>query len=191
VFVGLTNATIPVLALYQQQLVAKDTDIPVQPLTFKWVGGPAGSGVTNGVFSWTPSKAKRFSTNNVAVVVSDGVVSVNQTFTIIVTDVSGPTIAQNPSGAGDATDMRISKSAVRDPNAPPVLGLAQPRVSLAEGRLGLILEGNIGARYRLEVTTDFIHWNLVELITLTETPHEIGLPLPPVGSGRFYRMLAQ
>jgi hypothetical protein len=87
-FVGLTNATIPELVLYAQTLAGGDTDVPEQTLSFSLVSGPAGSGVTNGVFGWVPVEAQGPSTNEVTVAVGDGVASVTNTFTVIVAEVN-------------------------------------------------------------------------------------------------------
>ncbi len=87
-FVGLTNATVLELMLYAQKLTGGDADVPEQTLSFSLVSGPAGSGVTNGVFGWVPGEADGPSTNEVAVAVSDGVASVTNAFTVIVTEVN-------------------------------------------------------------------------------------------------------
>ena len=67
------------------QLIATDSDLPVQSLVFGLVQGPEGLTVsTNGVVDWQPTEAQGPSTNRVTVTVSDGVVSVPQEFDIVV-----------------------------------------------------------------------------------------------------------
>lgn len=83
-FVGLTDAAIPGNAPYSRVLLATDPDIPAQVLTYRWVDGPLGSGVTNGVFSWVPGTVFVDTAYPVTVAVSDGVTSVTNRFTLTV-----------------------------------------------------------------------------------------------------------
>ena len=84
----LTNAFIYVNEPYSQKLVVQDADLPPQPLALRLVSGPAGSGVTNGVFSWTPRAVSGDTTLPVALAVSDGVVSVTNRFNLVVMEAS-------------------------------------------------------------------------------------------------------
>jgi hypothetical protein len=88
VFTALTNATVPELILYEQELAVGDPDVSFQPLEVRLVHGPNGSIVTNGVFRWVPSEVQGPSTNQVIVSVSDGLVSTTNTLWIIVTEVN-------------------------------------------------------------------------------------------------------
>ncbi|HTH46910.1 MAG TPA: hypothetical protein VMB21_05320, partial [Candidatus Limnocylindria bacterium] len=189
VFVGLTNATIPELVLYQQKLTATDSDIPVQTLAVSLVSGPAGSGVTNGVFGWVPGQVPKPSTNEVKVAVTDGLVSTTNGFTLVVNKVSGPSVVKVGTGEASETGSPIAKAVVPVENTAPLI--SQFRISPADGTLGLALSGKDGATYRLEVTTDFIHWDLVEIIVLSGTSQEIDIPIPSSQKGRFYRVVAQ
>jgi hypothetical protein len=97
---GATNATISELAGYTQNLVPGDVDIPAQSLTVTLVSGPAGLMVTNGVLAWTPTEEQGPSTNEITVVVTDGVGTVTNSFLIAVLEENTlPTLA----GATNAT----------------------------------------------------------------------------------------
>jgi hypothetical protein len=87
-FLGLTNQSIPELSSFALPLAATDPDLPTQNLSVAWVAGPAGSGVTNGVFAWLPDERQGPSTNEVRVVVTDGQRTVTNAFTVIVTEVN-------------------------------------------------------------------------------------------------------
>ena len=83
-FIGLADARVPDNLPYSQVLLATDPDVPVQSLAYRWVDGPPGSGVTNGVFSWLPRPVTAETAYSVAVSVSDGLVSVTNRFTLTV-----------------------------------------------------------------------------------------------------------
>jgi hypothetical protein len=99
-FVGLTNATISELVSYTRELRATDPDVPVQSLGFRLVSAPTGAGVSNGVFTWMPGENQGPSTNEVLVSVSDGVVTVTNSFAITVRELNALPIL---SGATNAT----------------------------------------------------------------------------------------
>jgi hypothetical protein len=71
-------------------LQATDADIPQQTLSYRWVDGPAGSGVTNGVFSWTPDETTGGSSVVLKIAVSDGELSVTNSVTLSVLEVNQP-----------------------------------------------------------------------------------------------------
>jgi hypothetical protein len=71
-FAGLDDATVAELALFTRPLLATSPAGPGQSLTYFLVAGPAGSGVTDGMFAWTPTEAQGPSTNTVRVAVTDG-----------------------------------------------------------------------------------------------------------------------
>ena len=89
-FVGLTDVTIPESAAYTLPLVARDADIPAQPLTVELVEGPEGSTVVNGAFRWTPPETAGGTTQSVRVRVSDGVDSTTASFQVVVTEANTP-----------------------------------------------------------------------------------------------------
>ncbi|MEN9734925.1 MAG: hypothetical protein RLZ45_2920, partial [Verrucomicrobiota bacterium] len=71
------------------ELSATDGDVPVQTLTYRLVSGPEGMAVTTaGRLTWIPTEAQAPSTNGVTVSVSDGVGSVNRSFTVVVREVN-------------------------------------------------------------------------------------------------------
>ncbi|MEI6341894.1 MAG: putative Ig domain-containing protein, partial [Verrucomicrobiota bacterium] len=93
-FTNLGDVTIPEMVQYSLTLRGADADVPAQTLTYRWVSGPSGSGVTNGVLSWLPSETQGPSTNLFRVAVSDGVASVTNGFNLFVTEVNrAPTLA--------------------------------------------------------------------------------------------------
>jgi hypothetical protein len=68
-------------------LGATDTDQPPNPLTFRLANGPTNAVVTAaGQFSWTPIRSQAPSTNDFRVAVSDGTVSVTNSFRVVVVD---------------------------------------------------------------------------------------------------------
>ena len=81
---GATNASVSELVGYVQDLIPRDTDLPLQPLTVTLLSGPAGLVVTNSVLAWTPTAAQGPSTNLVVVAVSDGAVTLTNRFIITV-----------------------------------------------------------------------------------------------------------
>ncbi len=89
-FAGLDDATVPELALFTRPLLATSPTGPGQSLNFFLVAGPVGAWVTNGVFGWVPGEAQGPSTNEIRVAVSDGVASVSNGFTVVVTEVNQP-----------------------------------------------------------------------------------------------------
>jgi hypothetical protein len=54
----------------------------------RWLSGPAGSGVTNNLFAWTPTEAQGPSTNEVRVAVTDGALTTTNGFVVVVTEVN-------------------------------------------------------------------------------------------------------
>ena len=70
-------------------LSATDVDLPVQPLTYALVSGPAGLTVSSsGVLSWTPTEAQGPTTQVVTVSVTDGVAVVAISFLVTVAEVN-------------------------------------------------------------------------------------------------------
>jgi hypothetical protein len=86
---GATNATLTATVAYVRNLGASDSDVPAQSLTLSLLQGPTGLLVTNGVLAWTPTQLQASTTNTVRVSVSDGVGAVTNSFTLIVTALSG------------------------------------------------------------------------------------------------------
>jgi hypothetical protein len=88
-FVGLSEVRITEGSPYSQVLLATDADVPLQGISFRWIDGPPGSGVTNGVFYWVPGAVSRDTAYTVGVAVSDGETSVTNRFSLVVTRSSG------------------------------------------------------------------------------------------------------
>jgi hypothetical protein len=75
---------------------ASDADVPSQTLVFSLLpGAPAGAGVSvDGLFTWAPSQAQVFTTNQISVMVSDGSLSATQSFAVaVVAPNLSPTLA--------------------------------------------------------------------------------------------------
>ena len=76
------------LALLSLILSAKDSDFPVQTLTYGLVRGPVGMTVSaGGVLNWTPTESQVPMATNVLVKVSDGAASVTNGLTVTVAEV--------------------------------------------------------------------------------------------------------
>lgn len=88
--------------------VANDVDRPAQTLTFTLdPGAPAGSSIqaTNGLFTWTPSRAQSPSTNSLTVRVTDNglpALSATRTFTVVVLGYLEARLGTNALQAGQA-----------------------------------------------------------------------------------------
>ena len=98
-----TNVTIPELILWSVTNNATDTDIPAQTLTYQLINPPTNAVInSSGVITWTPSEAQGPSTNQIVTVVSDGALSVTNSFQVVVTEVN---VA--PQFAGTPTNVTI------------------------------------------------------------------------------------
>jgi len=119
---GATNATIDELVGYTQDLVTQDSDIPVQPLTVTLQAGPTGLVVTNGVMAWTPTEAQGPSTNEVVVTVSDGVGSVTNSFSVVVSEINvAPRWLAIPDGVGEVGREYVQRLEALDEDLPAQL----------------------------------------------------------------------
>ena len=139
-FVGPNDARITERTPYSQVLLATDADVPVQTLSYRWVDGPAGSGVTNGVFSWVSGSVSADTAYSAAVAVSDGVVSVTNRFNVVVSRSSGAPsfvgLANGgiPEGVPYQQVLRASH---------PQLPESSLSFRLVSGPLGAVLEGAV------------------------------------------------
>ncbi|MBK7999079.1 MAG: putative Ig domain-containing protein [Verrucomicrobia bacterium] len=99
----------------------EDPDIPHPTLNYSLgAGAPAGAAVSDGgLFTWTPTAAQQFTTNRIAVIVSDGSLSVTQSFTGIVLEPnqspSLATISDQTVTEGESISFPVSAT---DPNGP-------------------------------------------------------------------------
>jgi hypothetical protein len=137
---GATNATISELAGYTQPLAPQDSDVPVQPLTVTLVSGPAGLVVTNGVLAWTPAEEQGPSTNEITVVVTDGVGTVTNSFLIAVLEENTlPTLA-------GATNATINELVGYTQNLTPLdsdVPVQSLTVTLVSGPAGLVVTNGV------------------------------------------------
>jgi hypothetical protein len=116
---GATNATINELAGYTQDLAPQDSDVPEQPLAVTLLSGPTGLVVTNGVLAWTPTEAQGPSTNAIVVSVSDGVGSVTNRFSLVVSEVNvAPRWSVIPDGVGEVGREYVQRLEASDEDLP-------------------------------------------------------------------------
>jgi len=100
------DVTIPKLTLLTVTNNATDGDLPAQTLAYTLVDAPGNATISsNGVITWTPSEAQSDSTNQFLTVVSDGLASVTNSFTVTV------------SAATNATPFEIAAIVVADGQA--------------------------------------------------------------------------
>jgi hypothetical protein len=83
------NLTRPELTLLAVTNTASDSDVPVNVLSYQLVNAPPGALIDlNGRITWTPSEEQGPGTNRFTTVVSDGLVSVTNSFDVTVTEVN-------------------------------------------------------------------------------------------------------
>lgn len=97
-------------------LVGSDADIPVPPLSYSLVSGPAGMLVRpEGTLTWTPTSVQGPSMNAVTVSVSDGELSAQRSFTVTVTDLpEAPVVVLPPPGADGLLTLEVIATAGRE-----------------------------------------------------------------------------
>jgi hypothetical protein len=84
---GQTNRIIAELTLLTVTNTAVDADLPSNALTYQLLQPPAGAAISAaGVITWTPGEDQGPGTNTITAVVSDGTVSVTNSFVVIVTE---------------------------------------------------------------------------------------------------------
>ena len=139
-FVGLNDVRITERSPYSQVLLATDADVPVQRISFRLIDGPTGSGVTNGVFYWVPGSVSRDTAYTVGVAVSDGVASVTNRFSLVVTPSSGSPYFVGLSNAA-IPEEKLYQQVLRAGH--PQLPEAGLTLRLVSGPIGSSLEGNV------------------------------------------------
>ncbi len=88
-----TNRTVTELTLLAVTNTAADSDLPASVLSYQLLNAPVGAVVdANGVITWTPTEAQGPGTNTLTTVVSDGSVSVTNSFQVVVTEVNVPPV---------------------------------------------------------------------------------------------------
>jgi len=84
-----TNRTMAELTLLTVTNTATDGDLPANALTYQLINPPSGASINaSGVITWTPSEAQGPGTYTNMTVVSDGTVSVTNSFVVTVTEVN-------------------------------------------------------------------------------------------------------
>ena len=107
------------LSTYEQRFSATDDDVPAQEVSFRLVSGPAGSVISNGIFSWTPSEAMGPSVRTILVAADDGLGSVTNAFTLRVSEVNRAPVFSGLIGAAIPKLTRYTQSLVGiDPDLP-------------------------------------------------------------------------
>jgi hypothetical protein len=139
-FVGLNDVRITERSPYSQVLLAADADVPVQRISFRLIDGPTGSGVTNGVFHWVPGAVSKDTAYTVGVAVSDGVASVTNRFSLVVTPSSGSPYFVGLSNAA-IPEETLYQQVLRAGH--PQLPEAGLTLRLVSGPIGSSLQGNV------------------------------------------------
>jgi hypothetical protein len=90
------NITIAELSLLAVTNNATDADLPVNTLVYSLENPPDGASLsTNGVITWTPTEVQGPGTNTITTIVSDGTLSVTNSFEVIVTEVNVAPVLQS------------------------------------------------------------------------------------------------
>lgn len=142
---------------------ASDPDVPTQSLTFSLDEGPAGATIDprTGQFTWTPALAHPGGLTKVKVTVHD---------------------AATPAGSS-SQEVRLEVSAAPS-TIPPTLQLT----SSSKDEVQIALVGMPDSCFRVETTTDLIHWNLVHIGTADNTGRfSFSETITPSIAARWYR----
>ena len=93
-----SDATLPEQTTLTVTNGASDGDLPANTLSYTLVNAPGNAVIDGaGVITWTPGESEGPGTNILTSVVSDGLVSVTNSFTVIVTEVNVAPVAANDS----------------------------------------------------------------------------------------------
>ncbi len=121
-----TVGTIPdkeinVSGLLVFSIPATDGDIPQQTLNYSLgAGAPAGAGLSaGGLFTWTPSQQQARTTNQIKLIVSDGIVSTTQSVNVVVLEVNlAPTIVAITNRTANPGELLTFVVSAIDTNVP-------------------------------------------------------------------------
>ena len=140
---------------------ATDPNLPPLPLTFSLLNAPAGSGIhsAGGVFKWRPSVAQANTTNFIQLQVAN---------------------AANPALA--ATQ---GFTAVVLPVNSPVLS----QVTITNGRLSLLINGDFGPDYAVQSSTNLQNWNTLATYSMPVLPLFLADTNSNPAPVQFYRVL--
>jgi hypothetical protein len=124
-------------------LSSTDVDLPVQPLTYALVSGPAGLTVSAaGVVSWTPTEAQGPTTQVVTVSVTDGVSAATQAFSVNVAEVNQPpvlaAVADQSLSEGQTLSLSLSATDVDLPVQPLTYALVSGPADLTVSAAGMV-----------------------------------------------------
>jgi hypothetical protein len=87
------DVIIPELTTLTVTNQATDADLPANVLTYSLLNPPAGATIdANGIITWTPDEGQGPGTNHLVTVVSDGLLSVTNSFAVVVTEVNVPPV---------------------------------------------------------------------------------------------------
>lgn len=163
------DVTIDELVLLSLTLTAMDADLPPQTLTFSLVSGPSGLTVSPaGQVSWTPNASAGPSTNTVTARVSDGSLTDDVTFKVIVRDTAGLPVALSRSTLtlGPGGKLRLD--------------------------FGLTQGSPAGFALQRSASLGSPSWQAVAGATLsTNSPGNFSFRFDPAGDAGFYRVSAQ
>jgi len=109
-----TNRTIAELTLLTVTNTATDADLPANTLTYQLISPPSGATITtNGVITWTPTEAQGPVTNSLTSVVSDGVLSATNSFSVIVTEANAAPVlpTQTNRTIAELTPLTVTNTA--------------------------------------------------------------------------------
>ncbi len=114
VFVGTpANTTIAEQTLLSVTNAATDVDVPANVLSYTLINPPGNASINaSGVISYTPSESEGPSTNTIRTVVSDGTVSITNSFVVVVTEVNVAPVAVNNSYLLTNTVLTVAASGV-------------------------------------------------------------------------------
>ena len=113
-FVGTpANTTIAEQTLLSVTNAATDVDVPANVLSYTLINPPGNASINaSGVISYTPSESEGPSTNTIRTVVSDGTVSITNSFVVVVTEVNVAPVAVNNSYLLTNTVLTVAASGV-------------------------------------------------------------------------------
>jgi glucose/arabinose dehydrogenase len=155
-----TNRIIAELTLLIVTNTATDSEIPAGVLSYELLGPPNGAMIdAAGVITWIPSEEQGPGTYELTTVVSDGLLSATNSFSVMVTEVN---------------------------SEPPVITAVSRGIA---GQCQFTISGSRGDVYRVESSTNLISWEVIGTLTnFTGTIQFQDLEATNF-SQRFYRVL--
>jgi hypothetical protein len=141
-----TTETVNELAALTVTNTATDSDIPASALTYQLVSPPTGASInTNGIITWTPSKAQGPATNTITTIVTDAgtpPLSATNSFQVVVNEINLPPLlpAQTTVTSAGLTQVIVTNTATDQniPAKPMSYGLQAAPVGAAIDSSGII-----------------------------------------------------